>query len=448
MADRKQFTERVVFSKKTCRIVEDVQTEGLDPELYIGVTEGELGRGGKVSLNHTVYPVVNFIEQVAKMDQRAKDSFVDGEENHPDWGRTFKIPVRFLDVSTEMQKDGSVLAFGRMAFMNTTSGRDMLVLYKAGLEVGISHRGWGFPNFIVIEEDSPYWAANEEFRGEEVVEIVDFELETFDLVRDPAMTTYLERFGEHTNPEIMGALKRINALWEDNMAAKVTENDKAPAVETPEVEAVVVEAPVVEAPVVDVDALIAAAVEAALAEKGESPFSALDADMQAKLLSIATAFGTPEAVDAAVEVTVEGKAQARIAELETSLETVTAERDVLQAEKDELARKAAEEVALSGATEGLDHASNVEAQIRKMIEPGIKLTPDQIKAQAKAFNEAFTNVASLMATPKGKVQVEAVDKKDDVGSGDAPKNEDQTAAPVAEAHIVAGVNLNNLFNKS
>ena len=148
------------FANEPTRIVEDVETLSLDPDIYLAAINAELGRAGIVNKNGRIYRVDEFLQQNEQLQARLDaGEFVDGELGHPESGATFEVPARLVSVST-MVEGNTATAEGTFAILNTTAGRDLLTLYRAGLDVGVSSRGSGLVEKGVLEESSGCMEAN------------------------------------------------------------------------------------------------------------------------------------------------------------------------------------------------------------------------------------------------------------------------------------------------
>jgi len=197
------------FADKKARLVEDVESLNLDPDVYLAALEAELGRAGLVNKNGRIYQVHEFVEQNSNLQARLeRGEFVDGELGHPESGATFEVPARLVSVTTRV--DGNTaLAEGVFAILNTSSGRDLLTLYRAGLDFGVSSRGSGVMEKVILDESSEFVEANPGFIGKPVAIISEFELETYDLVRVPSAGTYVKRERQDESLETVEAVEEL-----------------------------------------------------------------------------------------------------------------------------------------------------------------------------------------------------------------------------------------------
>lgn len=181
-------TEDARPSGKLC---EDVEVYELDPDVYIAVVEAELGKAGVVNKNERIYQPEEFIRENMRLAARLSDEFVDGELGHPRGGPTFDVPARLLKVTTESTSPNTATAIGTFGILATQTGRDVLTLYRAGMPIGVSSRGEGMLEEIIIEEDGPYAEMNPDYVGRSVNLVKSFSLDRYDLVRVPSAGTHL-----------------------------------------------------------------------------------------------------------------------------------------------------------------------------------------------------------------------------------------------------------------
>ena len=175
------------------RLREDVGEFSLDPDVYVAVVEAELVRSGIVNRNGRVYPAPEFVRENASLANRLSDEFVDGELGHPEMGPTFDVPARLIEVTLKRDSDNVVTAEGRFGLLNTAAGSDVLTLFRAGMPVGVSSRGEGVLEQVVVEEGTQLAADNPGYVGRSVGLVSDFRLDRYDLVRVPSAGTHLQR---------------------------------------------------------------------------------------------------------------------------------------------------------------------------------------------------------------------------------------------------------------
>lgn len=174
---------------------DDVAKAGLDPELYHAVLPAELGRAGRVTKNGKLYLTGDYIEHCAKLNELASKSMVPGLDGHvykhKDLDKFRNVAVRLLSVETEELDDGSVVAKGLIGLLKTSAGTDLFVCWRAGLALGMSQDSmvWCVPH--KIDEESPYWAANQDHAGQVVKLSRIAVLHGFDVVRFPGADTFV-----------------------------------------------------------------------------------------------------------------------------------------------------------------------------------------------------------------------------------------------------------------
>jgi hypothetical protein len=77
---------------------------------------------------------------------------------------------------------------GRVAVLSTTAGTDVAKVRMLGGRVGSSLRGYGRGSWVDLTEDLPWYEANPDYQGQEIIIVQGFEFDRdpFDLVDDPA----------------------------------------------------------------------------------------------------------------------------------------------------------------------------------------------------------------------------------------------------------------------
>lgn len=407
------------------RVHEDVAAFGLDPKLYLAVVDADFGVAGRVNGNHRVYPVADFRAENAALAQRITAGLggldlVDGEEDHPDWNPTFKVPLALceLRVDEDTAYPGKVAhARGRVAFLDTTHGRDMLTLYRAGLAIGFSSRGTGWMEEHLIDESSPYWDANEPFRNKFVGEVRGWKLETYDAVRVPSAGTFA-RPNKENHREATEAYARL-------VEAGMIANEEATTMTLAELKKNHA------ALVAELMAELRATVE------GEGKM----AEAQARCTALETELKTVrEACNAEG-----GKVKALETELKTAQDAVT-EATAKLAEADKRAKEANDKLAKAEHADAMakavidaveaapaPHRKTVEAKLVKWVQDGKATTVEAVKAAGETLAEVAAEVAAATAAAAtGLVRTEAADETPPAAPADG-------AAPPAELTVESAV---------
>ena len=207
-------------------LTEDVEKFGLDPDVYIAVVQADLGIAGKVNKNRRIYQVEEFVQQNQALSARLQEQFVDGELGHPEGGPTFDVPARLLRVEVDRMGE-TAKSSGAFGILNTSSGRDVLTLFRAGMDIGTSSRGSGMVEEYVLQEGEPYAEANADYLGETVFLVKDFHLQTYDLVRVPSAGTQLtkELGSPIETPERQIEMAEAKEVEVVEMAAEETQKD-------------------------------------------------------------------------------------------------------------------------------------------------------------------------------------------------------------------------------
>lgn len=406
---RTELTEK--FVREASRLVEDVETLSLDPDVYIAAVQSELGRAGLVNKNRRIYQVQEFVEQNARLQQRLESGeFVDGELGHPEAGSTFDVAARLVSVETSVVGN-TAMAEGVFAILNTAAGRDLLTLFRAGMDVGASSRGTGLVEKITLDEDSEYLDANRSFQGRTVHLVHEFELETYDLVRVPSAGTFVKRERQDESEETVEAVKELE-MSDQNVE-------------------IVEEAP--------------AAANVVNAES--DPLATLNESQKEVLLKIieAVSLDDPENVSenklaeqvAALREQLDvDRARANISETETRelREELTAlNEEVKSLREEKLARELSDAIAVAveEAVEGKRFSGLVRKRLNNLVESGLVSGPDGIPAHAEQLFNMIEEASTPVAEP---VAQEVIDAADDVVT------EEATEEVAEEAVITNGIN--------
>ena len=197
---------------------------GLDPELFIAIVPAELGKAGKVNRNRRIYKPEEFVPQHDMLAARLKEQFVDAELGHPDWmnGPGFEIPARLISVECYKEQSGVTCSRGEYAILNTTAGKDLLVLLRAGFRAGTSSRGRGMVEEHVLDDASPYTEMNPGMEGQTVGLVSEFRLDKtpYDIVRDPSADTFMANMDPRLKESLSTEILRFFGLEEPDMAVK------------------------------------------------------------------------------------------------------------------------------------------------------------------------------------------------------------------------------------
>tara|TARA_R110001599_G_scaffold279046_1_gene480329 strand:+ start:162 stop:1433 length:1272 start_codon:yes stop_codon:yes gene_type:complete len=368
---------------KRAVLCEDVEQFGLDPDVYLAVIEAELGKAGIVNRNRRVYQVDEFVRQNELLIQRVAEEFVDGELGHPDGGPTFDVPARLISV--EVKEDGNTAtSSGRFGILATTSGRDVLTLFRAGMGVGTSSRGSGVVEEMVLEEGGPYSDANSELIGETVFLVKEFHLDTYDLVRVPSAGTHLlsEAGSKESTPE---------------GTVEMTEANEVEVIET--AEEVKEEAQVIENPILD-------------------PLADLNENQKAVLLKIVEAVSMDEAPSdnrlakevAALREQVECDRQRTVV---NEAEYVQLKEELASLKEEREARKVQDEVAakVDECVEGRRFGGLVRDRLVALSEQGLITSACQVTAHGENLFSMIEGSHTPIAAP---VVAEPVDAQDDL----------------------------------
>jgi len=158
-------------------------------ELYHAIVEDvPCALEGVVNANRRLY--LDLAKGHVQLCSEAGSRFIDGELGHAQGQETQEIPVRFLGGSVVEQEDGTSLTLGRFGILKTTEGTNTWVLYQAGFPVGVSLVGLCYMTEAVLNDESPFAAANEGFIGEEITFCAGLRLRKYDIVRRASFNTY------------------------------------------------------------------------------------------------------------------------------------------------------------------------------------------------------------------------------------------------------------------
>lgn len=132
------------------------------------IVSGIVQRANVPNQNKRIYPKLILEREITNYKKKIEEKTALGELDHPD-----SNIINLLNVSHNFQDiwwDGNDI-WGKIEILSTPSGNILKELFKSGIKVGISSRGFGSVNEMndgMVEIDS------------------DFELLCFDFVSDPS----------------------------------------------------------------------------------------------------------------------------------------------------------------------------------------------------------------------------------------------------------------------
>ena len=406
---------------------EDVSEYGLDKDIYLGVLEAELGKGGVVNLNGRVYKSEEFIRENQRLGERVKAKFVEGEAGHPVGGPTFDVPVRLIEVGVTEDEDGSSLATGRFAVLNTQVGRDILTLYKAEMPLGVSSRGYGIVTEHTIDSGSPYAEANPGNLGDTVLEVSDFDLLTYDLVRVPSAGTHVKPATRETREALVrvcehGLLGLSHIVKEADVAK---EEVVLPDVQEENLEAVVES----EEKVVEV-----------------SPLAALSEEQQNVLLKLASVIENAENVSEADEELLEQVKRVadqadidrqRLSEAEEANRALNEKVAALEAERAEERKSIEIRDAIEESFKGKANGERIRKEIEGLVAEGRLDDVESINVWSARLIEMAEDVLKANNSAAGTAVVEAVDATDDLVDVEESAETEEAAPGLLNEDFVA-----------
>jgi hypothetical protein len=131
--------------------------------------EGEFGRWDRATANKRLYPKGLWESNINRLTPAMAGKKVIGELDHPDDGKTSLKRASHVITKLWLADDGRVM--GEAEIVPTRLGKDLEALFRAGVPIGISSRGYG--------------STKQNQKGEDVVQS-DYRLVTFDFVAEPA----------------------------------------------------------------------------------------------------------------------------------------------------------------------------------------------------------------------------------------------------------------------
>jgi hypothetical protein len=162
--------DKLLLNYQTFTIIDkDSLTESIgNPDAGL-IVSGVVQRANVPNQNQRIYPKDILEREVTKYKKKIQEKTALGELDHPDSSviNLLNVSHNFLDIWWK----GNDL-FGKIEILSTPSGNILKELFKKGIKVGISSRGFGSVN---------------ETEQHGIVEVDDdFELLCFDFVSDPS----------------------------------------------------------------------------------------------------------------------------------------------------------------------------------------------------------------------------------------------------------------------
>ncbi len=408
---RIELTER--FS--SAKLNEDVAAYGLDPTVYIGVLEADLGIAGIVNGNNRIYEPSEFKQQNEALAKRIKSEPVEAEQGHPWWGSTFDVAATIQGVEvTQDNAKNTAEAHGAFALLDNAIGQNLRTLSRAGIKIGVSSRGSGESETHTINDKSPYWKANQHLDGAVVDLISEFQLVSYDFVRNPSAGTYTD-VGESVHLE---AERALEALYESGVLQQEKEQGNVPltlnelkekhgdlyalavkdAVEAAKTEGATKLAEAVKTAETEGATKLAEAVKAAKVD-GEtaSPLAELDEAQRDLVLRIMSAVRIDENTPSDSDTTVLDAIKKLESQQASDLITLRDEIKTLRVWRDQ--RQMTE--ALEAAAKGDPNATAIREAIQKGIDAGHITTIEGVKADVAAMIAFAVRVNETTSKARG-----------------------------------------------
>ncbi len=376
-----------------------VREAGLDPAVYLAVIPAEMARGGRVGENGRVYEPESLETHHTRLVQEAQATFITGEDGHPEVApEGFDVPVRFLGGDVVRESDGTILARGRFGVLNTTSGRDTLTCWRAGMPIGVSLDGLARLSEHVIDGKSRYAAANPALSGQRVVEAKLVGLNRYDVVRMPSLGT---RFAPPPSSPVAEAYRRViesKCLPEAPAdAAPVTES--SPAQTGEQQENTMPDIKTIQDLEQEFPQLVAQVRESA------DPMRGLTPEQRERARKVLEAVKDPGAEQADWAKAIREQAEvdrARLADAEKAqkvteakLVEATSKLDAITAELAREKTRAAVREALDTWAKGRRHAAGIVAKVREAFEAGKVADAAAATAEADSLDKLVTEALAL-----------------------------------------------------
>lgn len=373
---------------------EAVQELGLDPEKYLAVIPGEAGRAGKVNHNTRLYDVAEAVREHERVCLLARESFQEVYLGHPDDAESWDIALRLFGGSHRIEEDGSAVLEALFAIPNTDLGRRVFFLWEEGFPIGVSLRGMGELNEVVLTEGSDYASMNPDHIGQTVGMVSNFTLGGYDVVKVPSADVYLDR--PAVREALQAVTEAVSKKTEDSMSFKnlAELREKAPE--------------------------LAKQIEAEITE-------AATAELKGKV----------ESLEAQVKEAVEAKdaAELKAAGAESGLAEQVKRIEALEAEnaKAKLVREV--EVALEEHLANKPAAALIREQVLRGLDGGRIASVEEAKAEADAKLEIATAAAGAPATQVSEDASRTIPAPENGGEGSQTETQENTTAAGKVANL-------------
>lgn len=181
---------------------EALTAAGYDPDVYLAVVPSGAMRGGKLNKNGRIYgPPADVAARHMELVAKAREGrYVGSRQGHPredaveaDNPQMPTDAAQILDGGVVACEDGSVDCTALVGLLNTTRGRDVYTMWRAGKPTGLSLRGMVTERDEVVTEGTETARMNPGAVGQ-TVKMRQFvaPLDTYDVVFDPSFATFFE----------------------------------------------------------------------------------------------------------------------------------------------------------------------------------------------------------------------------------------------------------------
>lgn len=181
--------------------LEEVKLEEANAALPNGVImrfKGKFGHAGRITENGRLYPRKVMSRELERIVPKLVEKAVIGETDHPDptRGGPSVRQSAFIITGLRMGEQGEI--FGEADVVDTSAGRDLANLIRAGAQVGMSSRGRGTHKPARMTSSHPEFEQNQTWKDKEFDEVnEDFSLRTFDAVIGQAVEdAYVDDYRE------------------------------------------------------------------------------------------------------------------------------------------------------------------------------------------------------------------------------------------------------------